>query len=363
MSDIDITNVHVHSFTRRHIPRDYPNWLLARLQHVTPLIRLIAWSARRLGAQEFAERVDRLIRFKREADSARQEQIIERVMRQYPGSTRFVVLPMDMEPMGYGPVAESIEDQHDDLARIAGEDKFNGRIIPFATIHAGRPDAAAEVSRCINDLGFKGLKLYPRMGFSPTESVLMQDIYPLLQSKGLPVMTHCSRGGVIGRTVTPARGDRYTEPDAYVDVLDGFPELRICLAHFGGMRDWRDYIEHGYDPDDPEARRRNWQMRIRQMIGSGNYPNLWTDISYTLFHFEDYAPFLRLFLMGDDPASERLRRRVLFGSDYYMTRQEELSERAVCVRLRNVLGEEVFRQIADTNPKVWLGEQTEPPMP
>jgi hypothetical protein len=55
-----------------------------------------------------------------------------------------------------------------------------------------------------------------------------------------------------------------------------------------------------------------------------------------------------------------LRRRVLFGSDYYMTRQETLSERAVCFRLRNALGEEVFRQISETNPAIWLGEAADP---
>ena len=39
-----------------------------------------------------------------------------------------------------------------------------------------------------------------------------------------------------------------------------------------------------------------------------------------------------------------------------MTRQEKLSEKAVCIRLRNALGEEVFRQIAEENPAKWLGE-------
>ena len=37
-----------------------------------------------------------------------------------------------------------------------------------------------------------------------------------------------------------------------------------------------------------------------------------------------------------------------------MTRQEELSERAVCFRLRNELGEATFRKIAQDNPRRWL---------
>ena len=93
------------------------------------------------------------------------------------------------------------------------------------------------------------------------------------------------------------------------------------------------------------------------MIGCGDWPGLWTDISYTLFHFDDNLPFLKLFLEGDGAAAERLRSRVLFGSDFYMTRRERLSERAVCFRLRTALGEEMFQQMAETNPAVWLGEK------
>ena len=94
------------------------------------------------------------------------------------------------------------------------------------------------------------------------------------------------------------------------------------------------------------------------MILSGKFPNLWTDISYTLFEFEQNIPFLRRFLQ--DPG---LARRVLFGSDYYMTRQEVLSERAICFRLREALGDPLFRQIAEINPAIWLGERDEPSWP
>jgi len=136
-----------------------------------------------------------------------------------------------------------------------------------------------------------------------------------------------------------------------VPVLTQFPGLRVCLAHFGGDADWRRYIDEGIDPRDPEARRRNWLAAILDMLRSGAYPGLWTDISYTIFNFEDNLPFLRVFL-----TDERIAARVLFGSDYYMTRQERLSERAISFRLRDALGETLFRRIAETNPAIWLGE-------
>ncbi len=86
------------------------------------------------------------------------------------------------------------------------------------------------------------------------------------------------------------------------------------------------------------------------MIASGDYPNLYTDVSYTIFKFDNHIPLLRLYLR-----QPTMRERVLFGSDFYMTRQENLSEKAISIRLRDSLGEEVFRSIAETNPKRWLG--------
>ena len=93
----------------------------------------------------------------------------------------------------------------------------------------------------------------------------------------------------------------------------------------------------------------NWLTKIMQMIRSEEFPNLYTDISYTMFDFEENMPFLSVFLENDT-----VRSKVLFGSDYYMTKQEDLSERAVSMRLRHALGGDVFRQISLDNPTRWL---------
>lgn len=358
MSEIRITNCHIHTFTSAHVPKYYPHWGVWLLSQIPGLLRLLAWLLRLVG-HTYADTLDRLLRFKQEGDTPRQADILANVARQYPSNTRFVVLPMDMELIGHGPVAQDIRAQHDELSALNLDDDLGQSVIPFASVHPDRDGAAEEVRRCVDDLHFKGLKLYPRLGFAPDHPVLMEHIYPLIQARNLPVMSHCSRGGVQGKAISWHHANRVTAPQAFLPVLRAFPDMRVCLAHFGGVTDWRAYVEDGLDPNNPNARAENWQVAIRDLIGSGDWPGLWTDISYTLFHFEDYLPFLRLFLTGDDPKSERLRKRVLFGSDYYMTRQERLSERAVCFRLRNALGEELFRQIAVENPEVWLGERAE----
>lgn len=349
MPDIRITNCHVHCFTDRHIPRHYPHRALIPFKRRPGLVRVLAAGAHLLGQEGLAQNLRRLARFGSEARAASQAEILEQLNPQYPEDARFVILPMAMEASGHGPVPVPIAAQHDELAMLAATPGWAGRLIPFAGIDPRLPGAAAELRRCIDVLGFRGLKIYPRLGFAPDHPVLMAEVYPLLEARGLPVVSHCSRGGVTGRGIAQTRADALSAPQAFIPVMRAFPRLRVNLAHFGGAADWQAYVDEGVAPGQEGD---NWMLAIRDMILSGDYPGLWTDISYTLFETEAYLPVLKLLL--DDA---RIAGRVLFGSDYYMTRQEALSERAVWVRLRAGLGEGRFRQIAEVNPEVWLGER------
>ncbi|WP_151720756.1 amidohydrolase family protein [Gemmobacter serpentinus] len=344
-----ITNCHTHTFTAAHIPQHYPHWALLPFKRAPGLLRALALLARVLGQEGAAAALRRLHRFQQEAGQPRQADIFARLIAQYPHGSRFVVLPMQMAGMGQGAPHVDLVAQHDELAALARA--WPGLVIPFATCDPRLPGAAAEVRRCVNDLGFRGLKLYPRLGFAPDHPVLMREIYPLLDARGLAVVSHCSRGGVTGN-VSRAEADCVSHPMAFAPVLRAFPHLQVNLAHMGGQSDWQAYIRDGIDPYHCETSGGNFLMALRRMIEGGEYPNLWTDLSYTLFQSEAFLPFLRLFL--DHP---KMRARVLFGSDFYMTRQEALSERAVAVRLRAGLGEDLFRQIAETNPEHWLGER------
>ncbi len=354
MADIRITNCHIHLFTNAHVPRWYPHPLVAPFRVFPRLINGVGSLLRLVGQEYYAGVVDRLGRFRQAGAQARQADVLRAVLPQYPKDTRFVALPMDMAHIGHGPVAQDLRAQHDELAELAVDPELGARIVPFATVYPHSKDSVSEARRAIETLGFRGLKIYPRLGFAPDHPALMQEIYPLLVERNLPVMTHCSRGGVQGRGMAEELADRYTDPRAVLPVLEAFPTLRLCLAHFGGSRDWRSYVDEGIDPMDPLARKKNWLASTLDLIRSGRYQGLWTDISYTLFHFQGFVPFLKVFL-----ADDMLRGRVLFGSDYYMTRQEELSERAVSFRLRDALGEAWYRQLAETNPEVWLGERGE----
>lgn len=349
MADIEITNCHIHTFTTAHSPMLYPVAPVAIFRIFPGLVRGLRWASRFQPWESLHETLVRLENFHRSGSRTTQEEVFKEVLHYYPKETRFVVLPMDMALIGHGDVKHDIHEQHKELFELSK--KYAPRLIPFATIYPDRKDGVEEFKRCIEEYGFRGLKLYTKLGYAPDHPVLMNEVYPYCVEHNLPVMTHCSRGGVRNKHWSQSRADKVTRPQAYIPVMKAFPDLRICLAHFGGDQDWRDYLTNGFDPDNLEAaKQKNWVSAIVEMIKSGDYPNLYTDISYTIFKFSEYMPLLRLFLLD-----EKLREKILFGSDFYMTRQEKLSEKAVSIRLRDALGEPCFRQIAETNPKVWLG--------
>lgn len=348
MADIRITNCHVHTFTTDHTPLYFPHRIVAIFRLMPFLVTFLRSLFSYLPWDNVYGFFVRMENFHRTGSRATQRDIFREMRHYYPPDTRFVILPMDMELIGHGPVNKPIRDQHDELARLAQE--YPENVIPFATIFPDRPEGMDEFRRCVHELKFRGLKLYNKLGFAPDHPILMQQAYPFCIEHHLPVMVHCSRGGVSGKGWSQDDQDRVTAPNAWKPVLEAFPDLRLCLAHFGGERDWKTYINDGFDPETPESRGQNWVCQIREMIGSGDFPHLYTDISYTMFRFSDYAPLLRLFL-----AEAAIREKVLFGSDFYMTRQEDLSEKAVSIRLRDAVGEACFRQIAETNPARYLG--------
>jgi len=219
------------------------------------------------------------------------------------------------------------------------------------------------VKWCIEKHGFTGIKLYPPLGYYPFDERLRL-IYAYAQERKIPVLTHCSGGPVYYRgplteamRVHPltrqrvaggtrgARMKTLADPDNYRYVLDEFPELVLCLAHFGGADEWEAFLTKPWNPDEPE--KKSWFAKILDWLREGKYPNLYADIAYTAFRPEFYS-LLKLVLLHP-----QARERVLFGTDFYMVAREA-SERGFGVGLRAYLGEADFIEIAQTNPMRFL---------
>jgi uncharacterized protein len=363
---VEITNCHVHTFTQAHTPDRFLPWPVPQLARL-PLVRQAFIRFARLVDPRRKKPLGRYAQIIDTSYKRTQVEIFEIVRGFYPEGTRFVVLPMDMTKMNAGGVAVDIDEQHDQLVEL--RDLYPASIvIPFAAVDPRHEGIVDKTIARIKQHGFRGLKLYPPTGYHPYDHRLWP-LYEYAEEHNLPVLTHCSRPASVqyrGEPTVEMRTDpvtgellnlgrfelltRFTDPDAYKPLLEKYPRLRICLAHFGGEGDWTSYLDRPWHSGADPAKK-SWLAKILDMLRSGKYPNLWTDISYTLYANDEHVYLLKVLL-----SDQKVRDHVLFGSDFYVVENAELEERRRSLRIRAVLGEEVFDTIARANPMRFLGE-------
>lgn len=344
-----IINCHIHTFTQKNVPKKY--------------LGFITWVMRKKAVRSFllwfSEKVffmkrdwlERYANFAAIANKESQEEVFLEVRHRYPLDTKFIVLPMDLRGIHESKIENGIRNQHEELEELT--QKYPNQIIPFIHIDP-RSFSVFQGTNTIQFIeefhqrGFKGIKLYPPLGYSAIHKDVMP-IYEYANTHNLPVMTHCSTGGVHAQHFKKEDIHSTTAPHLYQKVIHDHPNLKLCLAHFGGNEEWDKYLREPWKDDHTPIENMNWLSQITTMIKSENYPNLYTDISYTIFRFDRFIPILKVFL--EDPV---LKERILFGSDYYMIEQEKLTEREISMKLRGTLGREMFEQIAVTNPQRYL---------
>jgi hypothetical protein len=191
---------------------------------------------------------------------------------------------------------------------------------------------------------FIGFKMYPPLGYKPLDSRLphLLDFYKRCVDEDIPVLTHCSPGGMTthearfyhkldkvelkpGPKVDAVTGgatrrlgydpstpegyffDEYVHPKNWRKVLEKFPKLRLCLAHLGGD-EWKNV---GIESD--------WIQEIIKL--TKEYPNVYTDMScYDLEDSktrENVTVLLRE--MRDNNQYQHLKDKVIFGVDWYLS--------------------------------------------
>ncbi len=316
-----------------------------------------------------------------------QEKILDQELeaaRQFDNNARTVVLTLNMDyiddclpPMPYST-------QIEDIMRMKRQRP--DEVFPFLSIdprHLSGTDGlnwvkpkfeTGEIKDNVIYPYFSGLKLYPALGYFPFDK-RMDEIFAYAEKYQIPVMTHCTRVGslyigpsieslipyniasllsaglVQSVAVTTAiveiqkriadyyahegwiknskKGDNdkacdlFSHPQNYVLLMEKYPKLKLCLAHMGGDTEMKIIDD---DADGSYARNIDkpmWFERIKSMMIQ--YPNMYTDISYTLSalgHADILFKLLDLFKTADIQG-QPLVNRVLFGTDFYMTQKED----------------------------------------
>ena len=101
------------------------------------------------------------------------------------------------------------------------------RFIGFASVDPRRPDALEVLVHAFKNQKLAGLKLNPsKQAFYPDDP-MMDPIYKKCLEYNKPIMFHS------GMSWDPDCLIKYAEPINFEEVAVKYPELRICLAHFG----------------------------------------------------------------------------------------------------------------------------------
>jgi predicted TIM-barrel fold metal-dependent hydrolase len=353
-------NCHIHIFTDKDVPNRFLPLALVPILRSTAGYKVLSTIMRNLIFWKDDDVLDRYVRFVRTGRYNTQKQIFERCLPFYPDGTRFVVLPMDMAFMGAGKVPRDYKEQLEELFQLKKE--YPDTLIPFVHVDPRRNNTMDLLKKCVEEYGFKGVKLYPPLGVFPYDA-RFDPVYSYCETMNLPILTHCSPFNPVhykgsrqellkllqaSKKTIDTKGKKnkelcsnFTHPLNYIDVVERFPKLRICFGHFGSQYYWDKYIHHPEQED-------NWVRIIRHLCI--NYPNFYTDVSFTMADTK-YFSLLKVFMTDD-----ALNRKILFGSDYYMV-EVESNERRFGLDLRAFLGEENFHKISVTNPEAFLGWQ------
>ena len=282
------------------------------------------------------------------------EAVADRLLDQLDPDDAAVSLFIDIA-VAKGTIAERKADQalfvrhrEDTVAAVMGHP---GRLFPFIGVHPGRkgspsdPELLSYLELAVDALenwGFVGVKLYPALGYNP-DSADLDPVYDYCQEHAVPIMTHTSAGGFFANE----EARKFSDPKLFGPVLARFPDLKICLAHFGGSSGvQRLHLVKS-------QRETNFGDTILNLMD--DHPGVFTDVS---FHEDpmkseeaEDAYFDKLKELLGDP---RYRDRILFGTDYWLIRTR-VTEAGYWRFFEDLLSKQEFRRIAERNPVRYLG--------
>lgn len=362
-----IHNCHTHIFTIDYIPKYFiSNYLPTTLAKKK-------WVAN-IGTLLFKKTINRYGAFFYSALMKTQEDVLRELRGYYPRNTKFSVLSVDFDFMNAGKPKFGFIEQIEDLAKVAAkvnkEEKEN-LIIPFLGVDPRREGIYDLMREYVEEKGFRGLKLYPALGFFPNDKRLYK-IYEYAEKNELPITAHCipknknhfrykpttemiKQANEIEEFNTKEMRKSYdfakflNHPYWYTVLLKDFPNLKINLGHFGGNEEWDIYLD---TPNEKFLKNHNWYSKIRELLK--NHPNMYADISFTVYDRNLY-PLLKN-LINSEYKDDRIyspKHKILFGTDFYML-QKDYKERRFGIDLRGYLTDEEYWQIAEINPRRFL---------
>ena len=177
-----------------------------------------------------------------------------------------VVLHLDIQPWNL-----------DQFSRAIAE---NDRLIGFANIHPFDNNCNDSLRNSIENLGFKGLKLHPRLQKYEISDQRVSDLISFAGEIGVPVLIDAFPDG-----------DWLTmgfDPLKFMSLARKSPKTKIIIAHFGGHR------------------------CVDFMMMAKRLPNVYFDCSYSLLYYRGSSVTQNIIYCMQSMGFNR----VFYGSDY-----------------------------------------------
>ncbi len=178
---------------------------------------------------------------------------------------------------------------------------------------------------------------------------------------------------LIGKSTDKKLQQLFGYTDNATPLTSTLKNLKICFGHFGGDDEWKKFYEkdrdnytdkiiqkgskgidflHDSNGNVSETKTEqvwksaDWYSIICSLILQ--YDNVYGDISYILHDDAAILPLLK-----QTVRTEKLKDKVLFGTDFYVVRNHK-SDKNMLADMMGGLTEEEFDQIARTNPRKFL---------
>lgn len=179
------------------------------------------------------------------------------------------------------------------------------RLIGFASVDPKRDDALEVLEKAFTGLGLAGLKLSPALQLFMPDSPMMEKVYKTCIKYNKPILLES------GMTWMKDSPSKYSNPLLLEDVAIEYPELRMCIGHFG----WP------------------WVKETAMLILK--YPNLYADTA--LLYFDSPKEFLTATFnthLGEFWVDRMLYDKVMFGSTYPRIEQKRMVDAVGKLTLR-----------------------------
>jgi uncharacterized protein len=116
--------------------------------------------------------------------------------------------------------------------------KYPDRFVPFCVVHPRDWDYASdELTKCINDWGWKALKMHPVDQYFPADCLSSKDIVDVVRQLNIPVALHSSM-------------DDFAHPKRIGNLAGEFPDVTFIMVHMGKMLYWTDSLEEAIQHDN-----------------------------------------------------------------------------------------------------------------